>query len=423
MIAKGTALALAAMLLAALPARADDPNDPNARLIRLERWLKASLSHHPGENDDAAREVSLWTNIELKVLQLDIDVISRMFRSPGGRVSARVTQDRSIPPYTAWQIRQLYELADEYRGRSKNDVLIVRGAVLHGDIGMSDPSPVYTAGDSADTGRIKVLFGDGEPLGLHREPVHWEMARALFDRIKGNPAAEDIARRWYAATAMQQQGAKQHDTVHLRHARQLFPEDVDILFMSGTQQETYASPPVQSAARTAVLPVGVFVDIGREGAALRDAETYFRHALTLNPGHQEARLHLGHVLIARGRPQEAAEVLRPLTFPDADPELQYFTALFLGAAEEGSSRLDQAREAYRRAAMIFPFAQSPYIALSALATRRGDRAGALKEVQHVFDLTDRAPDDQDPWWAYDVSQTRTVDERLFALNHAVDEYR
>ena len=417
----GTFVALL-LLIAPSPLRAVDPEDPNARLIRLERWLKATLAHHPGEKDDAVTEVSLWSNTELKVLRLDIQVLSQMFRKLGMRVPARVTPDRSIPPYTAWQIHRLNELADEYRGRSRNDALLVRGAVMHGDTGMSDPPPVLAPAGSDDS-RIKVLFGDGEPLGLHREPVHWETARALFDGIKGNPAAEDIARRWYAATAMLMQSTKQHDTLHLRHARQLFSEDIDVLFMSGTQQEIYASPPVQSAARTAVLPQGIYVDIASESSALRDAETYFRHVLMLNPRHDEARLHLGHVLVARGRPQEAAEMLRPLTFPDADPERQYFTALFLGAAEEGSARFDQAREAYRRASSLFPLAQSPYIALSALATRRGDRAGALKEMQHVFDLADRAADAQDPWWAYDVSQTRTVDERLAALNHAVEEYR
>jgi len=278
-------------------------------------------------------------------------------------------------------------------------------------------------GSPGDTGLIKVSMGDGESLGLTGVPVHWQTAWRLFDLAKGNPAAEDVARRWYGATAMWMQDARSHDTVHLQRARDLFPEDVDILFLSGTQQEVYASPPVQSVARTAVLPIGYHVSVPSEAAALRNAETYLRHALMRRPGHQEARLHLGRVLIVRGRPQEAAEELRHVTFPDADRELQYFAALFLGAAEEGSGRFAQARDAYQRASAIFPLAQSPYIALSALARQRGDRAGALREIQHVFDLGDRSTDDQDPWWSYQVCQTRPLKEWLESLNKSVEGFR
>jgi len=418
----GTFVALL-LLLAPSPLRAVDPEDPNARLIRLERWLKASLAHRPGERDDAMTEVSFWSNAELRVLRTDITVIVRVFRQVGMKLPARVTDDRNIPPYTAWQIRQIIKLADEYRGRNRNDALLVRGAVLHGDVAMSNPAPVLAPGAPDDTGRIKVSIGDGESLGLTSVPVHWEMAQSLFDLVKGTPPAWDIARRWYSTTAMWMQDVKSHDTAHLQRARGLFPQDLDILFMSGTQQETYASPPIQAAARMAVLPLGYHVSVGSQTSALRDAEGYLRQVLHLKPDHQEARLHLGHVLIARGRPQEAAEVLRPLAFPDSDHELQYFAALFLGAAEEGSARFDQARDAYQRASALFPLAQSPYIALSALATRRGDRAGALREIQHVFDLGDRGADDQDPWWSYQVCQTRPLNEWMETLNKSVEGFR
>lgn len=418
----GTLAALLLLLLSPAPLSAVEQEDPNARLIRLERWLKTSLAHHPGENDDAMAEVSLWSNTELKVLRIDIQILVRVFRRAGTKVPARVTDDRAVPPYTPWQRLRFEELAREYYGRNAHEAILVRGAVLHGDIAMSNPPPVYAPGSTTDTGHIKVSIGDGEPLGLSNVPIHWEMARMLFDLVTGTPAAEDVARRWYGATAMQMQDVKSHDTLHLKHARELFPGDVDLLFLSGTQQETYASPSIQAAARTAVLPVGYHVDIASEAGALRNAEGFFRQVLMLNPRHQEARLHLGHVLLAHGRPQEAAEELRQVAFPD-DRELEYFAALFLGAAEEGSGRLDQARDAYQRAAAIVPLAQSPYVALSALARRRGDRAGALKEIQHVFDLPDHAADDADPWWAYDVSQTRPLEQWMTSLNRTVAEFR
>src|SRR5262252_4818577 len=99
----------------------------------------------------------------------------------------------------------------------------------------------------------------------------------------------------------------------------------------------------------------------------------------LDPAMTEARIRLGHVLLARGRPQDAAEALRAADTANEPTELQYFHAKSLG-------RVKQARESYTRAATLFPRAQSPYLALGALATRRGERATALKETQRLFDL-------------------------------------
>src|SRR4029434_7945387 len=108
------------------------------------------------------------------------------------------------------------------------------------------------------------------------------MARAIFDELKDNRQASDVARRWYIATSMWMQNKGQHDTLHLRHGRNRFPQDIDLQFLSGCQQEMYASPAIQVAARTAVLPVGYYVDVASDSAALRDAEEFFRRVLALN---------------------------------------------------------------------------------------------------------------------------------------------
>jgi tetratricopeptide (TPR) repeat protein len=415
---------IAALLLSSSALHAADPLDPSARLVRLERWIKASLTHHPGARDDASNEVRLWSNTELKVLRADVQVLLLVLRRPDLRVNARPSSDRSIPPYTAWQVRRLTELAADYRQRNANDDIVVRGAVLHGDIAMSDPPPPLAPADGAgEPGHIKVLIGDGESLGFNREPIHWEMARALFDLVKGTPPAADVARRWYVATSMWMQHLQQHDTIHLRHGREMFPDDISLQFLSGSQQETYASAEIQAAAKSAVLPQGFFVDVPSESAALRNAETFFRRVLVIDPHHPETQLHLGHVLLARGKPQEAADELRGLTFGDDERDRRYFTALFLGAAEEGAGHFDQAREAYAQASTIVPGAQSPYVALSALATRRGNRAEALREMQRVFDLPDPMQLPTDPWWTYRLDHTRDVDTLLDALNESVGDAR
>ena len=195
----------------------------------------------------------------------------------------------------------------------------------------------------------------------------------------------------------------------------MFPDDAVLQFLSGCQQETYAGPEVQATAKTAVLPAGYHLDVESESAALRDAETFLRRALMLDQDMIEARIRLGHVLVARGRPQEAADVLRAADTTKESGELQYFHAMFLGQAEEAVGRVDQARDSYARASTLFPHAQSPYLARAALATRRGDRATALKETQLLFELpaTDREFDD--PWWSYRVAQARNADALLEAL--------
>jgi tetratricopeptide (TPR) repeat protein len=443
-------VALAAVL--AVPASVHAANDdPNARVLRAERWLKATLNHQPGVKDDAVDEVSLWSDAELRVLFVDEGVLAQLMLDPTvGKTRIPTIGRWQAPPYTTWQLHRLRVLACAASGEMNSNSCIRlraqeeidpmlarlakaaaggashgggsfvfrRGALLHGDIAMFGPAPVLAPDDAApgDLGNIRVQLSDGESTGFNPAPIHWQIARQLLDYLK--PSAADVfSRRWYAATAAWMQDREQHDTRHLRHARELFPDDPDILFLSGCQQETYAGAEIQAALRSAVLPQGFTIDVASEGAALRDAETYFRRALARKAEMPEARIRLGHVLLARGRPQEAADELTRLDAGSQPALLQYFHAMFLGAAEEALAHFDPARASFERASVLFPEAQSPYLALSALATRRGDRATALKEMRRLFDLPNvvRRPDD--PWWIYRVSQGRNVDElfeRLYA---------
>jgi tetratricopeptide (TPR) repeat protein len=424
-------------------------DDPDSRVLRAERWLKATLSHQPGAKDDAVIEVSLWSDAELRALFVDESALAQLMLNPM-KASVKIPTiggRRQPPPYSTWQIRRLRVLACAASGELHRDectrvtaedeidptlkrlaqlaasgaagsFVLRRGAILHGDIAMFGPEPVMAPGGdlAGDGGRIRVQLSDGESNGFNAAPIHWEMARQLLDYVK--PSATDtFVSRWYAATAMWMQDREQHDTAHLKHARELLPDDPDILFLSGCQQETYAGPAIQSAVRSAVLPQGFTLDVASEATALRDAEAYFRRTLALDPQHPDARIHLGHVLLARGRAPEAADELRQVDTTDRPQLSQYFHVMFLGAAEEAVARFDQARDAYARASAIFPGAQSPYLALSALATRRGDRATALKEAQRLFDLPIVAREPDDPWWTYHEWQARGVDalfEHLYA---------
>jgi tetratricopeptide (TPR) repeat protein len=279
---------------------------------------------------------------------------------------------------------------------------------------MSAEALGWASADAGNGGQLRIAVEDGRETSLRVAALHWELARALLDGVKPEP--DEMVRRWYVATSGWMQGREQHDTVHLKHARQLFPDDAEILFWSGCQQEIYASSMIQAVVRSAVLPTGYHVDVPPQGLALADAETFFRHALTANPGFVEGRLRLGHVLLAAGKTQEAADELRTIAPTADEPFLRYFTALFLGTAEEGLGRFDAAREQYMQAAALYPGAQSPYLALSALAARRGDHARARNEMQRVFELPTALPVRNDPWWTYSVFQARNV-ETLFKRLH------
>ena len=442
---KSAARAGVFILLLAAPSRAAIGDDPNSRILRVERWLKATLNHQPGATDDAAREISLWSNAELRDLFTDQAVLAQLMRNPVTRnLVVPTAGPRAMPPYTNWQLHRLRVLACVATGaldtgacvdlkasddldptlfrlantvaaaikRGENGFVLRRGALLHSDIAMAG-SP--DAGGPGETGRIRVTVADGESTGVHATPVHWESARMLLDGLKPGPG-DVMVRQWYVATAAWMQKVEQHDTIHLRHARELFPDDADVNFFSGCQQEAYASPAIQAVLKTAVLPTGFHLDVQSESAALRDAETFFRKTLTAKSEHSEARLRLGRVLLLRGRAQEAAADLRRVGPWDDEPLLQYFSAMFLGAAEEASGRFDEARAAYLRAAMLQPDAQSPYLALSALAARRRDRTGALREIERLFALP---PAEErhttDPWWVYRVVQSRHVDDLFEAL--------
>lgn len=452
------AAAFAAVLtcLAAPLGAAVTPTDPDARILRLERWLKAAFAHQPGAKDDAVVEVSLWSDAELRALFVDQSALAQLILDPDKtkvKVPA-VAARQQPPPYTPWQLHRLRVLACAAGGdftlrpcvdqaaeskinldntlsrlakaakgaaeRGEGEFVLRRGALLHGDIAMSGPPPVMAPDTSNGGRRIRVQVADGESTGFSSAPIHWEMARGLFDHVKPAPG-DTLARDWYAATAAWMQGIEQHDTVHLKHAREMFPDDPEIAFFSGCQQETYASAAIQAVLRSAVLPQGFTLDVPPEAPALRDAETYFRRTLAKNPSHAEARLRLGHVLLARGRAQEAAVELRQLSVQADEPGLQYFSAMFLGMAEEGVGRFDEARSAYERASAVSAGAQSPYLALGALATRRGDRKAALSQTQKVFDLPAIVRQPSDPWWGYRTLQARKADAMLGLMYASVAE--
>jgi Tfp pilus assembly protein PilF len=148
--------------------------------------------------------------------------------------------------------------------------------------------------------------------------------------------------------------------------------------------------------------------VGSEGAELREAERLYRRALEQDETYVEARIRLGRVLGRRGRHDEAARQLRQAIAATKEPLLLYYANMFLGAEAEALRRLDEARDAFARAGALYPAAQSPRLAMSALSARAGDRAAALQALEAISSREPVNPDD-DPWWGYFSSQARNVD--------------
>jgi tetratricopeptide (TPR) repeat protein len=439
-------------------------SDMDARLARVERWLKAVTRHKPGTSDDAALEVSRWSNEALRSLWVDTHVLAKLIRNPKAARFSLQTEGQPRPQeihYTSGQLyrlrllacaaggylgsvvtpdetgcfegnainqldgelRELAERARDSKRGGDDNYILRRGALLEADIGMfvrTESEPVSTS-SAPGPDRFRMSLADGQGTEFRQVGVHWELARTLLDYVKPRgsdrvaPGRDEMVRDWYRATAAWMQDRQDYDTNHLERARGVFPADPIILFLSGSLAETYAAPHIQSAIRSAVAPAGTIFAVASDRAELRQAEGYYRRALAAAPSPPELHMRFGHVLLLLEREAESAKELRVALESEGDSLLRYYGELFVGAAEERLGHADAARRAYRQAADLCPNAQSPHLALSALARRLGDRAAALKEMQIVFELqhADAPPDD--PWWTYYKSQARNADDLLESL--------
>jgi len=428
---------------------------PVSRIDRVEQWLKAILNHEPGTADVALHNVAPWSAHAVRTLWIDVNNLALLMRDPriarfdirepGQRTSqqirytpnelrrlkvlacaaAGIVQQREClavkaPTEIDADLLRLARLAADARLHGDDNYVLRRGALLHTDVAMTTrgaTEPIEAPG-SAGPQRLRMTIADGLGIDLGQSAVHWELARMLLDHVqppgsdRPEPRRDEMVRQWYRATAAWMQSSENYETVHLDRAREIFPADPDILFLNGCLHETYAGPRIQSAVRSAPLPTGVSFDLGSNQAELRQAESFLRRAVTLKPDFAEARLRLGRVLLMLGKPADAASELTQALASTGDELLHYYGELFLGAARDALGEFDAARASYTRAAELQPAAQSPHLALSALARRRGDRGGALREIRRVFELASNDADD-DPWWTYHVAQARNADD-LFA---------
>lgn len=365
---------VAAALAGTLAPRAQDAS-------RLQQWLDAVRTHTPGEWDAAARLAGSWSSDDLREV--------------------------------------LDALRDKPRDAGTNRVLLA-GAMLHADVAILG---LDRQRKSAPGDRLVSYARDGRHYGQHVIEPGWAFSRRLLDAVTPDGTSEQTAALWYRATTahMAQYGQLAEADPHLERARRLFPDNAHVLFDSGWLFEDFASPQTLASISDMTQP-GTRIsrpDVPSPGDAREQAEEYYNRALAINPAFAKARVHRGRVRTLRRNLTGAIQDFHAVLDAPAAPTFKYYAALFLGGAHEAMDETELAHRAYERAAAIFPLAQSPHLALSRLATRRGDMPAAHREIQRVLGLSQNRIDRGDPWWLYWAGSGREVETLLAELRAAI----
>jgi tetratricopeptide (TPR) repeat protein len=430
------------------------PRDP--RLDRLHAWVAAVEQHQPGTTDAHALTLRSWDRAALTEIHEDMVALSALIANPRLRrivfyeaADPEQRQPRQRPGHTPNQWEELRRLAERIRQRSVQSSptpalpppegslpapivaglrtitdLLKRGALLHTDVALNvtDVTIPSVTSVARTHQRTTLHLDDGWQQGLDQSVSHLEIARRLLGLVRPNPERDARARperdamvrQWYRATSAILLQTEDLDFDHFRDAMRLFPEDTEVLFLSGALHETLAGPFVQDGLRTARLPTWLSYPVAGEHGELLLAEALFRRSLKADPARAETHLRLGRVLGLLGRHREAVKEL--LAAAGAEPLVEYYRALFLGRELDATGAVEQARASYNRATELFPRAQSPYIALSEAAMRTGDHVTAQSAMQAVWRLSAVSPEGEDPLWNYHVAAGRSGQELLDAIN-------
>ncbi len=402
------AIVVCMMLWAGLTAGGQD-RTPD-RVERLRQWIEAVEQHELGEADEALMRVASWDRTTLWRVWIDVGAIVSLIREPDVLVfytpiepepfsnalhlPAHQRPRTRVVPYGRDEVRQLQRIAKEVADRGGEDPVLKRGAALHADIAMlGEPASTPDPSRRPNSGSIIVYLADGQQTGLDVASSHWEMGRRLLDKVrpKGSrslapdPGSDETVRMWYIAANAYMQSVEQLDAWHVDRSVQLFPRDPEVLFLAACAREWFSGPQIQNTLRSTTLARELFNLIGSESDELRRSERLFRDSLEHDPERVEPRIRLGRVLGRRGRHQDAIVELRRATMGTKNRLLLYYGNMFLGAEADALDLADEAKQAYERAGDLYPFAQSPRLAISSMATRAGDRTGALSAIEEVLE--------------------------------------
>jgi hypothetical protein len=407
-------VALAALGLAATPVGSALPPQTGAtRTVHLPviieqifAWQQQVLAHEPGKFDDAARSIGSWPPdklgdtigclVEIRAKVADLDRVRPDWRETSEPKAWEVSNCQDVP-LTPSTLRIMAPFAS--RDPRAAAAFFKRATVLHSDIALLAADD---ASRHSGPGNI-VYVEDGRVIGQGNITIHWGLGRRLVNLVSVSPADDPFVQRWYHATMalMLGVGALADASPHVAAAVIVLPNNASVLFEAGRYSEAMVRA-------LPTVPLAMARDTRGLGGRRRDAVSQFRRALRLDPTHVEARVRLGHALLALGWAEEASRDLAAAYDAVADSRLAYLAAMFLGRAEELSGQLESAATRYQRAAARCSTAQSPWLALSRLARQSGDAVAARRHLQNVLS---RGADGlaTDPWWTYHEWQVQDPD--------------
>ena len=288
--------------------------------------------------------------------------------------------------------------------------LLLRAATLYVDVALLVPlaeRPRYP------TGGHQLNVEDGRSIGSGDLDSHIWWARQILllqawedPDVDANHRALAIA--WLrAVTAMLSANMSLANAEpNIFDAVREFPTDAGTLFDAGCLAETFASPMIQAVigkrTRSQLTQFLSLSGVERtRDENLLEAGRYFRRVLEHDPSMMEARVRLARVLMQQHRNGDAARELELALTMHGAPAVHYFAEMFRGQALEADGTPETAAKAYERAASLFPTAQSPPLALSALRVDRGDIAAARAAIRPLWNRpAGMANETTDPWLEY-----------------------
>jgi tetratricopeptide (TPR) repeat protein len=346
-------------------------------------WVLAATSHEPGVLDAAAIEIGSW---------------------PPNRLAEAFGHVAALKNSEAY------------------NAVLARGAMLHADLsllrrGNGLPPP------SGDPRNSSQLFMDGRLIGVSGRDEQLVFARHVMASMKP-PGGDSRALQWFRAI-----GADFADrywlldlVLHNEEARRLFPKSAKVLFDSGCEAETITAPRLQVAVASSLAapPGGLRRPSGEQLTPefnLTKAERFYREAVAVDPSMTEAKVRLAHVLLQKRRFKDAVSILEG-DIHTTDANVLYFAAMTRGRLMQQTLHPDEARRSFSEASTLFPSAQSPLLALAALAREQGDETSASVAMTRLSALATTDPWRDDPWWLYYECNGRNVVGELLRLRYA-----
>lgn len=263
---------------------------------------------------------------------------------------------------------------------------------------------------------LEVALRDIRAGGPSAGEFRLALSRSLLRALEAWPSqtVEPFEHRWYRALVATFVSLGDLDAAwgELEAALGRFPADPHLHLLAGIVAETarafgITAVVVQGRRPVARMLGGLNMDITERAphrVALPDPAREYRAALDRDAALTKAAVRLGRVLALRGARADAEATLTRALAGSTDPALTYLAHLFLAQLRADAGDLAAAGREYQAARAVHPQWPTPYVALSELADRQGDRAtarGYLEAAETLdHEIAIGAGGELDPWWTY-----------------------